>query len=266
MPLITYGVRHNWYESFNFTINRPQGMPYGMPIYTFLHFLSNFDFLYHGEKIIVPKFSFILFDEHTPQWFHSAIPSRHDWFHATSEIRQIYESVGLQTNRLYHLTDGRFITNLTFEIEAEYYSNRKYKMELCDLKVQELLIFLSRNIHSDEINPLINQATVVALTKLRTTITEQYFKHWDIKTMASLINFSPSYLHKVYHSYFGISPYNDLILIRIQHAKNLLSETQLPIVKIASDVGYNNLNHFIRQFKSFTGVSPSLYRKMYYKK
>ena len=33
------------------------------------------------------------------------------------------------------------------------------------------------------------------------------------------------------------------------------------IIQIAEALGYQNVAHFIRQFKSFVGITPSQYRK-----
>ena len=51
------------------------------------------------------------------------------------------------------------------------------------------------------------------------------------------------------------------IRARIDAAKNALAFTDQPVARIAENLGYNNLTHFIRQFKALTGVSPSVYRK-----
>jgi AraC-like DNA-binding protein len=49
--------------------------------------------------------------------------------------------------------------------------------------------------------------------------------------------------------------------VRIERAKELLHETYWSITQICFDVGFNDLTHFERMFKSFVGVTPSVYRK-----
>jgi AraC-like DNA-binding protein len=48
---------------------------------------------------------------------------------------------------------------------------------------------------------------------------------------------------------------------RIEHAKRLLLESDLPILEICYECGYNTPSQFIRMFKRSTEVSPSEYRK-----
>lgn len=48
---------------------------------------------------------------------------------------------------------------------------------------------------------------------------------------------------------------------RLVHASKLLSESPANITDICFDCGFNNFSHFNKQFKLFTGKSPSDYRK-----
>lgn len=48
---------------------------------------------------------------------------------------------------------------------------------------------------------------------------------------------------------------------RLVHASKLLSEGNTSITEICYDCGFNNFSHFNKQFKQFTGKSPSEYRK-----
>ncbi|WP_026916105.1 AraC family transcriptional regulator [Christiangramia portivictoriae] len=48
---------------------------------------------------------------------------------------------------------------------------------------------------------------------------------------------------------------------RLAHAAKLLHERQMSITDVCFESGFNNFSHFNKQFKSFTGRSPSLYRR-----
>jgi AraC-like DNA-binding protein len=47
---------------------------------------------------------------------------------------------------------------------------------------------------------------------------------------------------------------------RLAHAAKLLHEKQISITEICFESGFNNFSHFNKQFKKFTGKSPSVYR------
>lgn len=47
---------------------------------------------------------------------------------------------------------------------------------------------------------------------------------------------------------------------RLVHAAKLLHQKQISITDVCFESGYNNFSHFNKQFKKFTGKSPSVYR------
>jgi hypothetical protein len=60
---------------------------------------------------------------------------------------------------------------------------------------------------------------------------------------------------------FGMSPTELLMSLRIQHAKNLLLESNMNIKEIAYRSGYHRQNEFARAFRQHTGVSPTAWRE-----
>ena len=59
----------------------------------------------------------------------------------------------------------------------------------------------------------------------------------------------------------GTSPGKFQSHYRVELAKNLLSETLLPISQIAAEVGCFDTSHLVRIFSSECGVTPTEYRR-----
>ena len=76
------GIRHAWPERAGFVIDRPAGHPH----YTFLHFCSSVEILAGGLRQTAPPHACILYAPGTPQFFSSAGPLLHDWFHFTGDL------------------------------------------------------------------------------------------------------------------------------------------------------------------------------------
>ena len=51
--------------------------------------------------------------------------------------------------------------------------------------------------------------------------------------------------------------------VRIEKAKELLSNTDLKIHQICENIGYKTTAHFAKVFKANTGLTPSDYKKNY---
>lgn len=61
----------------------------------------------------------------------------------------------------------------------------------------------------------------------------------------------------------GLTPIQYITQYRMEKAKELLQNSDLPITKIAEFVGYLDNFYFSRVFKKYTNTSPTLYRKQY---
>ena len=81
------------------------------------------------------------------------------------------------------------------------------------------------------------------------------------ETVAKHCNISEVYLRKLFVKELGITPRQYLIDLRVQRAKQLLSEGVMKINAIAEGCGFANQYHFCRAFKEKTGVTPSEYMK-----
>ncbi|WP_420795073.1 helix-turn-helix domain-containing protein [Paenibacillus terrae] len=58
-----------------------------------------------------------------------------------------------------------------------------------------------------------------------------------------------------------MSPRTYLSGLKLQEAKILLQQPKTSLNEIANQLGYKNLSHFSRQFKRWTGLSPTEFRR-----
>jgi AraC-like DNA-binding protein len=70
---------------------------------------------------------------------------------------------------------------------------------------------------------------------------------------------TPRYLHKLIYQHTGLSPTSFNKINRFQISLGLITKNDRPLTSIAYDSGYFDQSHFIRDFKSFTGVTSSAY-------
>jgi AraC-like DNA-binding protein len=92
------------------------------------------------------------------------------------------------------------------------------------------------------------------LTSIRNDPAENNIHH-----IASRHGITPRYLHKLIYQFTGLSPKSFNKISRFQLSLRLLAKNEQPFTSIAYDCGYFDQSHFIRDFKSFTGVTPSAY-------
>ena len=99
------------------------------------------------------------------------------------------------------------------------------------------------------------------LLTLRKSIRNSPQQQWNITEMAASIHLNKGYLQTIYKQAFGISCIEDVIRSRLALAMDQLLYTDRPISEIAPLCGYNNVEHFCRQFKSLMNETPLEYRR-----
>jgi len=92
-------------------------------------------------------------------------------------------------------------------------------------------------------------------------IEENYASDLNMAVVSNYISMNYSLFSYSFKQYTGSNFVNFLKDIRMKKAKELLAETDMKIIEISQEVGYDNEKHFMKIFKATCGVSPSEYRK-----
>lgn len=83
----------------------------------------------------------------------------------------------------------------------------------------------------------------------------------SLSRMAEELYISTTYFSRLFKAKTGKKFSEYLAEQRIERAKALLAVTDDPVCEIARQVGYQEANSFARLFKTYTGMTPSRYRK-----
>lgn len=81
-------------------------------------------------------------------------------------------------------------------------------------------------------------------------------EEWPVERLASVSGVSSAHFARSFKDAFGIPPHRYLLTRRIERAKALLRDTDMPILDIALDTGWLSLGTFGRVFKDITGQTP----------
>lgn len=92
---------------------------------------------------------------------------------------------------------------------------------------------------------------------------EQHFaENITLEDLLSMTSFGKSYLLRLFTKQLGVSPYRYLQTIRIDKAKKLLEQGMEPI-EVADRTGFSDQSHFTNFFKSFIGLTPKQYQRIF---
>lgn len=84
-----------------------------------------------------------------------------------------------------------------------------------------------------------------------------------LNNMSSLCNISPSYFSKLFKREIRENFSNYVNKVRIKKAKELLQNSDIPVINISIDLGFEDCGYFIKVFKNIEGVTPAMYRKRF---
>jgi AraC family transcriptional regulator len=111
------------------------------------------------------------------------------------------------------------------------------------------------------------QQTVCALPKWRLQRVQQYIDtHLEsalsLSELASVVGLSRMHFAAQFREATGYRPHEYVLSRRIENAKVILSNTNMPIAEVALSVGFNAQSHFSTVFKRLTGDAPARWRRM----
>lgn len=92
-------------------------------------------------------------------------------------------------------------------------------------------------------------------------INTHYHYNITVTDLAQHAGVSVSYLRQIFTTHLGMSPQEAIIQKKMSAAKQLLTETVMPVSSIAQACGYSDQSAFCKVFKKTQNISPLQYRK-----
>ncbi|QGH35522.1 helix-turn-helix domain-containing protein [Gracilibacillus salitolerans] len=81
-----------------------------------------------------------------------------------------------------------------------------------------------------------------------------------LQQVANHVAYSPYHFSRIFKDQIGLPPHYYLSALRLQKAKELLIQTDLPVRDIGMEIGQQSLGTFTTRFTQKVGVSPSVFR------
>ena len=132
---------------------------------------------------------------------------------------------------------------------------------LLKLLLADLLRGLDRQPSADAAQPLpaTSHTERRIVDRLVQLISARAGEKLSLQALADEAHISTTYLHRLFRSQLGISPGAYIAKIRIEESKLLLRGGALSMGEIAKKLGFSSQQHFSRQFRTVTGMTPSEY-------
>lgn len=152
-------------------------------------------------------------------------------------------------------------------IENEFCEKKMgYKCAVSSL-VSQIFIELIRNHNYYETEENLSKSIITKLQDGIDYINEHYTENITLEEIAEKSNITPNYFTTLFKECLNMKLWDYITAKRIEKAQRILikNDSELSILQIANECGFNNTANFNRSFKLHTGITPSEYRKNQYK-
>lgn len=148
-----------------------------------------------------------------------------------------------------------FMESIFKECEERQFAYR----DNCKALLTQFLIYLSRTYMSDMLSDKISEKRKRNLARLNQVlcyIDEHSAERISNKELADMMYLSEDRFGHLFRKNVGVPPQQYINEMRLQKAKELIQSTDHTITEISRMVGFQDYNHFGRQFQRFYGCTP----------
>jgi AraC family transcriptional regulator len=98
------------------------------------------------------------------------------------------------------------------------------------------------------------------LERVLALIEERLCEPIQVRELAEAVHLSPFHFARMFKASVGRPPHEYITLQRMERAKRLLGTSDIPLVQVATQVGYQTQAHFTGVFHRRVGMTPRTYR------
>ena len=110
-------------------------------------------------------------------------------------------------------------------------------------------------------NEPVRNPRVELLKTVISHIRQNYQHPLSLGELAALAGMNEQYFCRFFKKSLGKTPVSYINDFRIRHAATLLHTTELQVTEVCLESGFNNLGHFMKEFKKATGFTPLQFRR-----
>ena len=143
----------------------------------------------------------------------------------------------------------------------EFERKDRFYTEIAQNEARTLLMHLFRLINeTGNIAPLLSKSRILEIAV--TYIDEHYTEPLLLDNIAQVCHTDKYYLSHLFSRERGMSVGKYILQKRLDEAKRLLKETEMPVKNVAETAGFGDAGYFCRVFKRECGCTPLSYRNL----
>ncbi|CAH1228021.1 HTH-type transcriptional activator Btr [Paenibacillus allorhizoplanae] len=202
----------------------------------------------------------IIFTPHIPFYFERVEHTElvYVWVHFSGNAAaEVLKSCGLSTGLILQAPSIDHVVE-KFQMIFQTFSHRDSFLQLDAIpNLISLLALIGRKVQQSK-SPLSTHRN--RMEKSLQYIHEHFHSQLTLQQLADMEHLSISHYRTVFTEILGVSPYEYILLQRMNRACDLLRHSLLSCAEIAEMIGYEDQRYFSRLFKIKMGMTPQFYK------
>lgn len=175
---------------------------------------------------------------------------------------QTLYSTHYKNSLTFHCKQDTFIAELLFYMLIQENERKNHYGNVIDGLVTAFFSYLVQNYEETAEFSSGDNANNERIIEIENYIRQNY-KTSTLTSVAHHFYLNPSYLSTIIKKQTGYTFSSILHQIRMEHAAQLLADTNLKVDQVCENVGYHDTTQFIKSFKKFYGTTPLRYRNTF---
>jgi AraC family transcriptional regulator len=146
------------------------------------------------------------------------------------------------------------------ELESEGLSGRLFAESLANVLAVHLLRHYTSS--GDKLQRFTGGLSAEKLRRVTAFVSENFSNDVRLAELANVAGMSNFHFAREFKRTTGTTPHQYVIKFRVERAKALLAEVEMPLTEVGLNSGFSHQSHFTRLFHRLTGTTPLAYRLM----
>jgi len=183
------------------------------------------------------------------------------------ELRRLAATAKVLDNRIY-VSDGNVYTSagVTAGIDLMLHIISEIAGSLCAVAVaRNLVVYLRRTGADPQISPWLEGRNHIhpVVHRAQDAIAADPAHPWTLAELAAHASSSPRHLARLFQLHTGTTPVAYINSLRVALARELLTNTQLPLDHVAERAGFGSSRHLRRVWRQYSALAPSSWRRQH---
>ena len=221
---------------------------------------GTFTYIKDGKHITARAGDTVILDCYKPHEYYTNDSFESIWIHISgANSFELFEEIEKTDGNLIKCRDINHVKKLLFRI----YDSISGVNPPSELNISlDIYKILAELLNPQSIKSKGDSNYEDSIQDVKNYIAENLNEKLTVQRLANESHMSTSHFSRVFKQQTGFSPYDYVLITRLNKAKYLLQKTEMSVSSIAYETGFNSESNFICFFTDNEGISPGKFRKL----